>query len=158
MERAPDLADGDSQAEELDRVVTELRYATRHHDWNPSPQLIAAIADWLARAIASARTDLWIPGMAGCADRVVEAALGRFHARQVSAAIARLHSENASLKAELVRALACIRFYATGSQDQGRRAVAALASLLADRPVEQTTLVAGFAETRALRSTSRAFD
>jgi hypothetical protein len=158
MERAPDLADGDSQAEELDRLVTELRYATRHHDWNPPPQLIAAIADWHARAMASARTNLWIPGMAGCADRLVEAALGRFHARQVSAAIGRLHSENASLKAELVRALACIRFYATGTEDEGRRAVAALAGLLADRPVEQTTLVPGFAETRTLRPTSQVFD
>jgi hypothetical protein len=138
MERAPDFADDFRPAEERDRLATELRYATRDHDWDPTPELIAAIADWHVRAIASARTNVWIPGMAGRHDRVVEELLGRFHARQVSAAIGRLDSENVRLKQRLVRALACIRFYATGPADDGRRARAVLTTVLPEEHVGET--------------------
>jgi hypothetical protein len=140
MERAPDLAENSRPAEERDRLVTELRYAARNHDWDPSPELIDAIADWHVRAVASARKNIWVPGMAGRHDGVVEEALGRFHARQVSAAIGRLNSENGRLKQRLMRAFACIRFYAAGSADDGRRARAVLATLLPDEHVAETTV------------------
>jgi len=67
--------------------------------------------------------------MAGSQDPLVEQVLTRFHAHHVKAAITRLNDENARLKRRLVRALACIRLYATGAADGGSHAKAELGSL-----------------------------
>jgi len=116
---------------ERDRLTTELRYATCRYDWDPPPEIVAAIVDWHIKAVAAARADMWVPGMAGCRDPLVEEVLNRFFAHHIGAATAKLTADNTALKQQLVEALACIRFYALAGSDSGARAKAVLETLLA---------------------------
>jgi hypothetical protein len=135
VERAPDQ--GALRSRERDRLATELRYVTRHFDWDPSPDLLRTIVDWQIEAVAAARTEVWIPGMAGSRDPLVEEVLSRFYAHHVGSTVARLIEENAGLKRRLVDALGCIRSGAlsrTEGSSPGRAAVEALLAL--DRDAE----------------------
>lgn len=122
---------GASWTREQDRLATDLRHATRHHDWDPPREVMATIVEWHMGAVAAARADVWIPGTAGCSDPLVEEVLNRFYAHHLGATITRLTEENTDLKRQLLQALACIRFYTTAGADGGAQAKAALESLLA---------------------------
>ena len=113
VERAPDQ--GAFWSRERDRLVTELRYVTRHLEWDPPADLMQTIVDWQIDAVAAARADVWIPGMAGSRDPLVEEVLSRFYAHHIGSAVTRLIDENSDLKRRLVNALACIR---SGAQRQ----------------------------------------
>jgi len=124
---------GASWAGERDRLATELRHVTSLYNWDPPPEIVAAIVDWQIKAIAAARNDMWVPGMAGCRDPLVEEVLSRFYEHHIGSATAKLATENTALKQQLVEALACIRFYALAGSDGGACAKAALENLLARR-------------------------
>jgi len=84
---------------------------------------------WYLEAIARARAEAWVPGMAGSQDPVVEEALNRFYRHHMRVAIGHLRAENLELRRKVVDALACTRFYASGGNDAGERAHVTLAAL-----------------------------
>ena len=142
VERAPDQ--GAFWSRERDRLATELRYVTRHFDWNPSTDLLGAIVEWQIEAVAAAREDVWIPGMAGSRDPLVEEVLSRFYAHHIGNAVGRLIDENTSLKRRLVEALTCIRSPAVEASDGGFPTTAALEALLAVEPSGEVAVIPNF--------------
>jgi hypothetical protein len=142
VERAPDQ--GAFRSRERDRLATELRYVTRHHDWDPSPDLLWTIVDWQINAVAAARADVWIPGMAGSRDPLVEEVLSRFYAHHVGRAVARLLEENAGLKRRLVDALACMRSGTMDRDEDGSPTRAAVEALLAVERDAELAVVPNF--------------
>jgi len=128
LEQTPNQ--GDSRASERDRVATELRYVTRRHDWYLPAEMVAPIVEWHIEAIAAARADVWVPGMAGSRDPVVEEALSRYYAHRGGAAVAQLIDENTGLRQQLLTAVACIRSYAKDETETGARAKTVLEQLL----------------------------
>jgi hypothetical protein len=88
-----------------------------------------AVLRWHMKAVANARAEAWIPGMAGSQDPMVEEALGRFYRHHMRVTIGHLKSENLELRHRLVVAVACVRFYAGGANDGGEHAQAALVEL-----------------------------
>jgi len=83
---------------------------------------------WHIDAMASARSQAWIPGMAGPGDPVVEQTLTRFYLHHMRLTISQLRGENLDLQRKLADATACARFYATGANDGGQRAQLTLAT------------------------------
>jgi len=84
---------------------------------------------WYLEAVARARAEAWVPGMAGSQDPVVEEALNRFYRHHMRLALGHLRAENLELRRKVVDALACARFYASGANDAGERAHVMLAAL-----------------------------
>jgi hypothetical protein len=131
VQRASDGGPGIICMRERERLATDLRFVMRHHAWSPTPEVVDALVDWQIEAVASARRDSWIPGMAGSRDPVVQDVLSRYYAQRLGMAVARLIEESFVLKQQLLEAVECIRFYALGASDQGMRANTALGPLLA---------------------------
>jgi len=89
VEQTPDQ--GTSWHREHDQLATELRYVARRFDWEPPPEIVAAILDWHIKGIAAARrADVWVPGMAGSREPVVEEVVKRYHAHRIGAVVAHL--------------------------------------------------------------------
>jgi hypothetical protein len=114
-----------------DLACTQLDELAFAHNGQPWSSLKDALVEWHVRALASARSEAWIPGMAGPQEPVVEEALGRFYSYHVHMAISRLRVENIELRRKIVKAVECARFYANGATDHGKRARSALRDLLA---------------------------
>jgi hypothetical protein len=99
------------------------------------------ILGWHLEAVARARAEAWVPGMARSQDPVVEEALNRFYRHHLRLAIGHLKAENLELRRKVVDALSCARFYASGATDAGERAHMILAELEQDQvgaaPMEQ---------------------
>ena len=114
---------------ERDRIEAELAYATRACNWNPTPECIGAIVTWHLHAVALARAEAWVPGMAEGDDPVIETALNRFHHHQFGRIIQRLRDDNTRLKLKLTAVCRCLEFYCSGSPDVGIRAAGALRAL-----------------------------
>jgi hypothetical protein len=93
----------------------------------PTEEVRSAIINWHMQAIEAAVNIAWIPGMSGRQCDVVEEALSRFHSHQVKRTVRRLSVENAELRFQVLNALECIRFYASGGSDAGMRAKHVLA-------------------------------
>jgi hypothetical protein len=146
VEQAPDL--GASWTRERDRVATELRYVTRHRDWDPAPDLVAALVDWQIEAVAAARSSVWIPGMARSRDPLVEEVVDRYYAHHIGTTVARLIEENTGLRQQLLRAVACVRSYATERADGGARAKAVLEALLIEPRTTATGVIPKFLAAR----------
>jgi hypothetical protein len=119
------------RAHERDRLAAELRYVTCRYNWDPSPEIVAAIVSWHIAAVEAVRKDMWVPGMAGSRDPLVEEVLSRYYAHHLGAATAKLLEENTALKQRLVEVLACIRFYALAGSDGGAAAKTTLESVVA---------------------------
>jgi hypothetical protein len=81
-----------------------------------------AILRWHMQAVGNARADAWIPGLGDSREPAVEQALSRFYRHHMRVTIGRLRSENLELRRKLLDAVACVRFYATGTGDSGQRA------------------------------------
>src|SRR5262245_61334151 len=107
---------------EQDLIEIELRYATRSHDWTPTPECVGAIVNWHLEAVTAARTEAWIPGLIESPDPVVETALRRFRHHQFGRTLQCLRSDNAQLMLKLLNVCSCLEFYAGGSVDLGVRA------------------------------------
>ena len=114
---------------ERDLAAAELDDIAVAHDGKPWAVWRDVVLRWHADAIANARAEAWIPGMAGSQDPVVEETLRRFYHHHTRITIGRLKSENMELRRRLVDALACARFYASGASDAGKRANRMLAEL-----------------------------
>jgi hypothetical protein len=148
MVRASDDARDVNWRRGRERLTTELRFVLRNHGWKATPEIVDAIVDWQIRAVTAARTDSWIPGMAGSRDPIVKDVLSRFYTYRMGTAVGRLIDENSALKRQLLDALDCIRFYAQGAADGGIRAKTALVPLLdAEPPNEDTGIIPNFLET-----------
>jgi hypothetical protein len=152
VESTPDQ--GAFWAHERDRLATELRFVTRPCDWDPPLEIVAAIVDWHIEAIAAARAEVWIPGMAGSRDPVVEEVLNRYYAHHIGTAVARLIEENTGLRRQLLQAMACIRSCAMETADGGPRARAVLQQLLIEPRATEASVIPNFLAARP-QQTSR---
>ncbi len=108
---------------ERDRVATALRYITRCYG-EPAPEVIVAIVDWHLEAVAAARADVWLPGMANSANRTVQQVVKRYYSHQVGTTVARLIEENAGLRKQLLEAIAWVRTFTADTSDEEDRAQA----------------------------------
>ena len=68
------------------------------HEGSPWDAWKQAVLEWHLEALAVARSEAWIPGLAGDRDPVVEKAVERFYGHHVAAAIKRLRAENLQLR------------------------------------------------------------
>ena len=114
---------------ERDLAAAELDDIALAHDGQPWAAWRDVVLRWHADAVANARAEAWIPGMAGSQDPVVEETLRRFYHHHTRVTIGRLKAENLELRRRLVDALSCARFYASGGNDAGERAHVTLAAL-----------------------------
>jgi hypothetical protein len=107
---------------EWDLAAGQLDELAHAHAGEPWPAWKEAVAEWHLQALAAARAQAWLPGMAGAQDPVVEEFLARFYRHHVRVAISRLRMENIELRRRMLDALECARFYAGGASDGGRHA------------------------------------
>ena len=114
---------------ERDLAAAQLDDIAQVHDGEPWPAWKDAVLRWHVDAVADARAEAWIPGMAGAQDPVVEETLGRFYRHHMRLTIGHLKAENVELRRRLLLAVACARFYAGGASDAGERALKMLAAL-----------------------------
>src|SRR5262245_28828201 len=117
-----DPVERDLAAAQLDDMVL----ANQRRPWEAWKDLVLR---WHLEAVARARAEAWVPGMAGSQDPMVEEALNRFYRHHMRLAIGHLRAENLELRRKVVDALACARFYASGGNDAGERAHVTLAAL-----------------------------
>jgi hypothetical protein len=117
-----DPVERDLAAAQLDDIVL----ANQGMPWQALKDLVL---HWHLEAVARARAEAWVPGMAGSQDPMVEEALNRFYRHHMRLAIGHLRAENLELRRKVIDALACARFYASGANDAGERAHVTLAAL-----------------------------
>ena len=92
-----DHAERDLAAAELDDIV--LMASDRGMSaWK------RAVLEWHCAAVAKARTEAWIPGMALSQDRTVEKVLKRFYHHRVGVMLRALKAENLTLRRDLISA------------------------------------------------------
>jgi hypothetical protein len=115
-----DLVERDLAAAQLDDIALDNR-------GRPWAVWKDAVLRWHMKAVANARAEAWIPGMAGAQDPLVEEALGRFYRHHMRVTIGHLKAENLELRRKLITAGSCARFDASGASDAGERAHATLA-------------------------------
>ena len=106
--------------------LNELVLANRGRAWAAWKDAVLA---WHLEAVAIARAEAWVPGLARSQDPVVEEALSRFYRHHMRVTIGRLKAENLELRRKLIDAVACVRFYESGATDAGERAHSMLAGL-----------------------------
>jgi hypothetical protein len=106
--------------------LNELVLANRGSAWAAWKDAVLA---WHLEAVAIARAEAWVPGLARSQDPVVEEALSRFYRHHMRVTIGRLKAENLELRRKLIDAVACVRFYESGATDAGERAHSMLAGL-----------------------------
>jgi hypothetical protein len=106
--------------------LNELVLANRGRAWAAWKDAVLA---WHLEALAIARAEAWVPGLARSQDPVVEEALSRFYRHHMRLTIGRLKAENLELRRKLIDAVACVRFYESGATDAGERAHSMLAGL-----------------------------
>jgi hypothetical protein len=135
---------------EWDLAVAGLDELALAEDGKPRADWKAAVAAWHIQRLAAARAEAWIPGTAEQRDPVVDAALARFHSHHVRLVVERLAAENAKLKAKLTQALQCVRFYAGGDTDAGRRARAAMSQLGRHGGTERAAATPGNGDSRTI--------
>ena len=126
---------------ERDLAAAELDDIALAHDGEPWAAWRDVILRWHADAVAHARAEAWIPGMARSQDPVVEETLRRFYHHHTRLTIGRLKAENMELRRRLIDAIACARFYASGASDAGARANTVLAGF--DPPATRAAAKAG---------------
>ncbi|HKA81205.1 MAG TPA: hypothetical protein VKD43_14290 [Xanthobacteraceae bacterium] len=117
-----DLVEQDLAAAELDDIALA-------HDGQPWAAWRDAVLTWHADAVAHARAETWVPGMARSPDPAVEETLRRFYHHHIRLTISQLRAENMELRRKLVDALSCARFYASGASDAGARATRMITAL-----------------------------
>jgi hypothetical protein len=106
--------------------LNELVLANRGRAWAAWKDAVLA---WHLEAVAIARAEAWVPGLARSQDPAVEEALSRFYRHHMRLTIGRLKAENLELRRKLIDAVACVRFYESGATDAGERAHSMLAGL-----------------------------
>ena len=126
---------------ERDLAAAELDDIALAHDGEPWEAWRDVILRWHADAVAHARAEAWIPGMARSQDPAVEETLRRFYHHHTRLTIGRLKAENMELRRRLIDAVACARFYASGASDAGARANTVLAGF--DPPATRAAAKAG---------------
>jgi hypothetical protein len=92
-----DHAERDLAAAELDDIVLTAS-DTGMDAWK------RAVLEWHCAAVAKARTEAWIPGMALSQDRMVEKVLKRFYHHRVGVMLRALKTENLTLRRDLISA------------------------------------------------------
>jgi hypothetical protein len=92
-----DLVERDLMAAELDDIAVAARESGADA-WKK------AVLEWHCAAIAKARSEAWIPGMALSQDRTVEKVLKRFYHHRVGVMLRALKAENLTLRRDLMDA------------------------------------------------------
>jgi hypothetical protein len=106
--------------------IGEIRELASTHGAELGPDFVAALADWHMDAIAAARTEIWIPGVAAQSDPLVEELIKRFHLHHFEETLIQLRERVFRLTARQIKLIECARFYAAGSWDGGTKARLAL--------------------------------
>ena len=118
---------------ERDLAAAELNDIAQANEGKPWAVWKDAVVQWHIEAIADARANAWIPGMASSHAPMVNEVLKRFYGYHMKSTIGRLKFENMGLRRSLVAAVACARFYSSGANDAGVRAHTILAALESER-------------------------
>ncbi len=114
---------------ERDLAAAQLDDIGRGNEGRPWAVLKDIVLRWHLEAVARARAEAWVPGLARSPDPVVEEALNRFYRHHMRVAMGHLKTENLELRRKLIEAVECARFYASGATDAGARAHSTLAEL-----------------------------
>jgi hypothetical protein len=114
---------------ERDLAAAQLDDIGHGNEGRPWTALKDIVLRWHLEAVARARAETWVPGLARSPDPVVEEALNRFYRHHMRVAMGHLKAENLELRRKLIEAVDCARFYASGAVDAGARAHSALAEL-----------------------------
>lgn len=114
---------------ERDLAAAQLDDIGRGNEGRPWAILKDIVLRWHLDAVARARAEAWVPGLARSPDPVVEEALNRFYRHHMRVAMGHLKTENLELRRKLIEAVECARFYASGATDAGARAHSTLAEL-----------------------------
>jgi hypothetical protein len=93
--------------------LDELALTNEGRPWSAWKE---AVLEWHLDALASARSDVWIPGLADSGDPVVDKALERFYGHQMAAAMRRLRTENVELRRRVLEMNARTRPAASGTR------------------------------------------
>jgi hypothetical protein len=104
---ALDLAERDLAAAELDEIVLAANQPG-------SDAWKKAVLEWHCSAMAKARTEAWIPGMARSQDQTVEKVLERFYQHRIGLTLRTLKAENLKLRRDLIHALRRARLHQLG--------------------------------------------
>jgi hypothetical protein len=83
-------------------VSAELDQLALTHEGRPWSAWKEAVLEWHLEALAAARSDVWVPGLADSGNPVVEKALERFYGHHVAVAIKRLTAENIQLRRKML--------------------------------------------------------
>jgi hypothetical protein len=114
-----------------EHFIGEIRELASTHGAEVGPDFVAALADWHMHAVAAARTEIWIPGLAAQSDPLVEELIKRFHLHRFEEMLTQLRERAFRLTARQIKLIECARFYAAGSWDGGAKARLALEESLA---------------------------
>jgi hypothetical protein len=101
---------------EQDLAAAELEYITRTSQGSGVNTWKNAVLTWHCEALAKARNEPWIAGLARSHDPIVDRVLRRFYRDRVSAML-KVIVENLELRRDLIDALMCIRSYQRGGSD-----------------------------------------
>jgi len=91
-----------NDAVERECVSTQLDQLALTHEGRPWNAWKQAVLEWHLDALATARSEAWIPGSTDSGDPIVEKALERFYGHHVAAAIKRLRAENVQLRRRML--------------------------------------------------------
>jgi hypothetical protein len=100
---------------ERDLASVQLDELALAHDGLPWIRWKDAVLDWHLRRLATARSEAWVPGLAGCHDNDpgVTKFLNRFYRHHMLIAIRRLRAENIELRRKIIDAAKYTRFEST---------------------------------------------
>jgi len=101
----------------VDLAAAELEYITQASE-SGADAWKEAVLQWHCEAMARARVEALVPGMARSQDPIVEKVLKRFCHDRVGAALRGLIAENLKLRRDLIDALRRIRLHQRGGSTQ----------------------------------------
>ena len=108
---------------EQDLAVAQLDYIALVSEGRDRDTWKAAVLEWHCAAVAKARAEARIPGMALARDPRVQEVLARLSDDQIGVMLRHLMTENLKLRRDLVNALSRIHLHQRDSTDSGERSV-----------------------------------
>jgi len=101
---------------EQDLASAELEYITQASQESGADAWKTAVVEWHCEAMAKARNEPWIAGLARSHDPIVDKTLKRFNRDRVGAML-RVIAENLKLRRDLIDALMRIRLHQRAGSD-----------------------------------------
>ena len=102
---------------ERELAAAELEYIALTAGGSAADVWKQAVLEWHCEAIAKARAEAWIPGLARSQDQRVEKVLKRFYHHRIGVMLRALKTENLKLRGDLINALRRVRLHQKGAMD-----------------------------------------